>query len=72
MPMRPILLNDPLLEQDLELLRSTIWDLMYDAHSFLRTGPRDERLGPEQRKQRIATYGEVRTRILKRLDRLGW
>ena len=72
LPIRPILLNDPPLEQDLELLRSAIWDLMYDAHSFLRTGPRDERLGPEQRRQRITTYSEVRTRILQRLDRLGW
>lgn len=69
---RPVLLRDEELERNLGELKQVMWDLMYDAHSFLKNGPREERLAPEKSREAFQQYGELRTRILERLDELGW
>lgn len=69
---RPVLLRDEELERNLGELKQVMWDLMYDAHSLLKNGPRGERLRPDKRREAFERYRELRTRILERLDELGW
>jgi len=70
--LRPVLLHDDKLERDLDEVKTVVWDLMYDARSLLEEGPREERLSPEQSKEKFRRYKELRTGILERLDELGW
>ena len=70
--LRPVLLRDEELEQDLDELKTVIWGLMYDAQSLLRNGPREERLTPDKSREAFERYGQLRIRILERLDELGW
>ena len=70
--LRPVLLHDEGLEQDLDELKRVMWDLMFDAHSLLRNGPREERLTLDKRRESFERYGQLRIRILERLDELGW
>lgn len=69
---RPVLLRDPELEEALREVDKVIWNLMYDARSLLRQGPAEERQPAAKRDQDHDRYNELRTRILERLDELGW